>query len=169
MKRFFLFYLLWMGFFYILLDASFIEPWFDIEKGHVSFTMLFGSALIDWIGIPNTSHGIYLELPTNTLAIVFGCNGLESIIIFVSGVMAYPGVRWSDRIYWLSIGYLLLFVINVFRIALLALVIERYNSWFDLMHTYITQSVMIFLAFLIFIWFVQEQKKAQREQPLPAH
>lgn len=160
MKRFLLFYLLWIGVFFLLLDAPFVERHFDFERLHVELTMFFGSGLIDLVGIPNTPEGIFLLLPHHTLAIVFGCNGLESIIIFLSGILAYPGVRWKTRLLWMGMGYGVLFVINIFRIALLAVVIEEYNPWFDLMHTYVTQSVMIFLAFLLFIVYVQSQKRA---------
>lgn len=120
--------------------------------------MLFVSPLIDLIGIEHHIKGIMIYLPNNTLAVKFGCNGLEAIMILFAGIFAYPGVVWKQRLLWILGGYVLLSFINNIRIAFLAYVIEMHNSWFDLMHTYVTESIMIFLAFLIFLAYVSKHK-----------
>ncbi|NPA64510.1 MAG: hypothetical protein GXO16_06010 [Epsilonproteobacteria bacterium] len=59
-------------------------------------------------------------------------------------------------------GVILLELINLARITLLAWVIERYPRQFDLMHDYITQSIMIVLAFLLFLLYLQRIEGAKR-------
>ena len=72
------------------------------------------------MGIDHTTAGIMIYLPTNILEIKFGCNGLEAIMILLSGIFAYPGVPFKDRVVWILGGYIVLTIINNIRIAFLA-------------------------------------------------
>jgi len=145
-----------------VLDAPFIERHIDIESLHVSMSLFFVQGILDFFLIPNSVSGIILSLPTSAIGIVFGCNGLESLILFFSGILAYPGIEWRTRLYWLALGYSVLTFINIIRLAFLAWVNEFYKPWFDFLHAYVTESMMIFLALLLFIYYMKKNDHSQK-------
>jgi len=55
---------------------------------------------------------------------------------------------------WLLIGSAIMIILNSFRIVFLLVVGVYDRELFDLMHTYVTQSIMLFIAIVIFLYFV---------------
>lgn len=112
---------------------------------------------INSIGIDALHSGIDIILPTSILKVLFGCNGLEAILIFASAVLAFKA-KFDYKIKYLLQGIVIISIINVFRIVILAYVIEIHKNYFNFMHEYVTQHIMIFLAILFFLIFTSNSK-----------
>jgi exosortase/archaeosortase family protein len=153
-KRFVVLYLLYMaGMMLLLTDpvSSFIR--LD-EKFGISVVFICAKILY-WTGIPCHSDGIFLRLPNASLAIKFGCNGLEAILILAAGILAFPGA-WKRKAVGLLAGAALLQVFNWIRIVLLAISSIYFPSVFDIIHLYIAQGIMIILSLVFFVIYISK-------------
>jgi exosortase/archaeosortase family protein len=154
MKRFVILYIFYIVIFFFMVDYEPMRRLLRLEEFYNGFVTALSARLIEWMGISVTSSSNVLHLPHANMIVKFGCNGLEAVLIYIAGVLAYPA-PWKVKVRWGVAGVLFLEVVNLFRIALLAYVLEYHRSEFDLMHDYVTQSVMIVLAFLLFLLFLQ--------------
>ncbi|SMC08671.1 archaeosortase/exosortase family protein [Nitratiruptor tergarcus] len=154
MKKFVTLYVLYLAIAFFLVDFEPMRKALHIESFYNSFIASLSAFFIHMLGIVVTATNDTLHLPHADMIIKFGCNGLEAVLIYLAGVFAYPAKSKLKIIYGIF-GTIILEVINIARIALLAWTIEHYPKYFELMHTYLTQSIMIVLAFLAFLFYLQ--------------
>jgi|GEM_PF-1665463 len=156
MFKFISFYLLWLFAFFLLIDLPFFINTLNLESIHTQSTIKFSSYLIDFIGLKvDRVDGIDIYIGNHILKVVFGCNGLEAIILYFCAILAFPNRERVQKYNWFFWGYLFLFTVNIVRITFLAFVITEYSEYFELMHTYVTQGIMIFIAFALFIYYLK--------------
>ena len=160
MKRFITLYIIYLALFFFLVDYEPMRKLLHLEEFYNSAITKLSAWFIDLVGMQVDSSSNILHLPHANLIIKFGCNGLEAILIYAAGVLAYPATA-KIKILWIVIGTIFLEAINILRIALLAFTIEKYPKIFDIMHDYITQSIMIILAFLLFMFYLQRTQRAE--------
>lgn len=154
MLRFSLFYLLNMLILFLLFTY---QKQIDLQMMYTDMINPVVTFFINIIGIEAMHSGINIILPTNVLKVIFGCNGLEAILIFVAGVLAFSaGLRYKLK--YILQGIILISAINIFRLVILAYVLEVHGNYFNLMHDYVTQHMMIFLAILLFLIFTSNVK-----------
>jgi exosortase family protein XrtF len=88
----------------------------------------------------------------NGLEIIDGCNGIETIGLFFGFVMAYPGhavKRWL----FIPTGILIIYLANVVRIYLLAIVQYHWYSGFQVIHDYTFNLIFYLVVFALWaIW-----------------
>ena len=160
MRKFISFYIFYLALFFFLVDYEPMRNFLHLEEFYNSAITQLSAWFIDLVGMQVGSSSNVLHLPHANLIIKFGCNGLEAILIYAAGVLAYPA-KTKTKILWIAIGTIFLEAINILRIALLAFTIEKYPKIFDIMHDYITQSIMIILAFLLFLFYLQRTQRAK--------
>jgi len=154
MIRFIIFYILnIVALFYIFS----YQKVFDLQLFYTSFMNPIVTYFINMIGIDALSVGLNILLPSATLKVIFGCNGLEAILIFVAAMLAFKS-NLKLKVKYLLEGVLLIATINIFRLVILAYIIEYHSYYFSFMHDYVTQDMMIFLAIMIFLIFTQKMK-----------
>lgn len=158
MFKFFIFYILNMVILFLIFTY---QTTIDLQLLYTSIINPITTFFINIIGIEATYIGIDIFLPTSILKVLFGCNGLEAILIFVAGVVAFKA-QLRYKLKYLLQGVLLISAINIFRLVLLAYVIEIHNDYFNLMHDYVTQHMMVFLAILLFLIFTSNVKNINK-------
>lgn len=151
MLRFTILYLFYTLVLFVLFSYQSVV---DIQTPYTAFLNPVASFLMNTFGIHATSSGVHIVLPTATFAVLFGCNGLEALLIYIAAVLAFRG-SWKIKGPWILAGTLILIAINLIRLVLLAYVVEYHREYFDFMHDHITQDVMIFLAMVVFFLFVR--------------
>jgi exosortase H (IPTLxxWG-CTERM-specific) len=95
--------------------------------------------------------GQVLSSPRFSVAIHNGCNGLEAILIFVSGVVAFPA-SWRSKLIGIVLGFAAIQVFNVVRIVSLYYVGVLEPAWFSVSHVFVWQSLVI--VFAVVLWLV---------------
>ena len=85
------------------------------------------------------------------IELVNGCNGLEAIGLFLGFVLAFPG-QLTKRLIFLTIGILVIYIINIFRIVVLAVTQVYYPDLFDITHDYSTTT--IFYVAIMALWMI---------------
>src|SRR5215470_504333 len=75
-----------------------------------------GGLAVRVFGEPTRMVGTTITSPRFSVNIRNGCNGLETIFIFASAVLAFPA-SWKVRLWGLGLGFLAIQLINVVRIV----------------------------------------------------
>jgi exosortase H (IPTLxxWG-CTERM-specific) len=86
-----------------------------------------------------------------SVAIFNGCNGLEAILIFVSGVLAFPA-SWRRKLVGVAGGFLAIQIFNIVRIVALFYTGVFRPAWFSTAHIFVWQSLVI--VFAVVMWLL---------------
>lgn len=78
-----------------------------------------------------------------------GCNGVETMIIFLGAVLAFPA-PWKARALGLGLGIVAIQLVNLVRVAALFLTGAYFPDFFEDSHTVVWQSIVI--LFGVFLW-----------------
>ncbi len=154
MTNFIVLYILYMLLAFMLIEYDNIKNLLNLDAFYTGSVVWLSTHLIGLLGINVTANGAFLHLKSAVMEVKFGCNGLEAILLYCAAVLAFPA-SWKQRVWGIVLGSTLLQIFNLMRIALLAWVLEYHRSLFDMMHEYITQSIMIAIAFIIFLIYLQ--------------
>ena len=109
------------------------------------------------LGEGATVTGQVLSSPRYSVAIFNGCNGLEAILIFVSGVVAFPA-SWRSKVLGIVLGFVAIQVFNVVRVVSLFYVGVHRQEWFTVAHVLVWQSLVI--VFGVVLWLVWVRRYA---------
>ncbi len=161
MKRFILLYVIYMIIAFILVDYKPVHDFLQLDRYYTGGVVYLSKYLIELINIPVKADGAMLHLSSNIMEVKFGCNGLEAILLLVSAILAYPS-SIKAKFLGIIIGSSFLQVFNIIRIAILAWVLEKHPTVFPIMHEYITQSIMIAIAFVIFLIYLQNVTRDEK-------
>jgi len=112
---------------------------------------------LNLLGEGATVTGQVLSSPRYSVAIFNGCNGLEAILIFVSGVVAFPA-PWRTKVLGIVLGFAAIQVFNVVRVVSLFYVGIHRREWFTVAHVLVWQSLVI--VFGVVLWLVWVRRYA---------
>ncbi len=161
-KRFVITYILLMGGFFLLIGLKPIQDIIDINGLYSNMIVVLTSKILGVMGIASTYQGSLIHLPSISLDVEFGCNGLEAVMIYAVAVLTFPAT-WKNKIMGIVIGFIVIQALNLIRIVGLGYTGVYHKSLFDVVHIYIAQGVMIAVALLTFILYLNyinnEQKR----------
>ncbi len=152
-RRFLLAYLVLMGGFFVLISYEPVKRFIDINGLYTNAVVDVTARLLGIMGISAGIQGSIIQLPTIALDIRFGCNGLEAVLIYAVAVIAFPAA-WSKKLAGIVGGFVVIQVLNIFRIAGLAYAGVYHRQLFDTLHVYVAQGIMIAVALGIFIVYL---------------
>jgi exosortase family protein XrtF len=90
--------------------------------------------------------------------IIEGCNALSVIILFVSFVISFSG-KIKQTIIYILVGSLLIHIMNVIRIALLAVLIFNYPQYESFLHGVFFPLIIYGFVFLLWVYWVNNFSK----------
>ncbi len=94
-------------------------------------------------------QGTVIRNPRFGVNIENGCNGVETMIIFLAAVFAFPA-SWTSRLIGLVLGLLAIQLVNLVRVVALFLTGAYFPKFFDSSHTVVWQTIVI--LFGVFLW-----------------
>lgn len=92
------------------------------------------------------------------IRIVEGCNGISLIILFISFVVAFSG-NLKNTLLFVFGGSLLIYILNIFRIAGLIILIYRFPSQLHLLHAVLFPLVIYAVVFILWFFWVNKFSK----------
>lgn len=107
---------------------------------------------LNLIGQDITRTGTILRNERFAVNIRNGCNGVETMIIFLAAVLAFPST-WKSRALGLVLGVIAIQAVNLFRVVALFLTGAYFPKLFDSSHTVIWQTVVILFGVLLWIFW----------------
>jgi exosortase family protein XrtF len=103
-----------------------------------------------------------LKRPTTSLvsdgkgiiAVYEGCNGINTIIIFVSFLIAF-GPLSKNMLWFTALGILIIHLTNLARVALLFMVSKYMHQYLYFTHKYFFTAILYFVIFILWIIWVK--------------
>jgi archaeosortase A len=136
------------GLIYAVLDSSFISMWLrEVVAAQSTFVLnLFtGTA---------TVNSVYITWQTTTVTIIFACTAVQSMVLFVGLILPLPKVGLKRKAIGLLITVLPVYILNLFRNALVVYLTEIYGSeFFPIAHNYIAKTLSL-IALIILLYFI---------------
>lgn len=158
--RFVITYVLLMGVFFLLLGLKPVQDVVDINGGYSNAIVFMTAKMLGLLGVTSTVQGSVIHLPSISLDVEFGCNGLEAVMIYSVAVLTFPAT-WKNRLLGIVAGFLVIQVLNLIRIVALAYAGVYHRDLFDLIHLYVAQGVMIAVALATFVLYLTYMSHGQ--------
>lgn len=129
----------------------------DISK----LTAKFATVILWYLGFNVSNQGVYVNLPTGGVEVYPGCSGIESILYMLGLAVVFLVMfdsRWHYKIIVPVVAIFIAFVVNGFRVALMAVLVanstkEALEYWHkgDGSMLFSMVSVLILGLFCLFI------------------
>ena len=100
-------------------------------------------------------------LPTRSISIQNGCNGIEAIVFLVAAILAFPAT-WRQRAVGLAAAIGVIQLLNLARVVTLFLINRYKPDLFELFHLAIWQTVIGGAAIALFYVWTTRVHVAQR-------
>jgi exosortase H (IPTLxxWG-CTERM-specific) len=154
--------------FAILLGGSFALISLNSINEHViepftGMVAVVSGVALDVIGQDVTRTGTQIRSDRFHVNIRNGCNGVETMLIFCSAVLAFPA-PWRARALGLGLGLIAIQLVNLVRVVALFLTGVYFPKLFDTSHTVIWQTVVILFGVLLWIFWA-DRFAAPKSQP----
>jgi len=150
-----LFYVVWYCVYeFWLHPASRLDSWV------VSKTTGNTATLLRWLGYSVFSKSERLIGIDGTSGLWMGdnCDSIELWAIFSGFIIAFPG-NWKHKLWYIPMGVILIFILNVLRVTLLAILQKNVSEkWLEFNHTY-TFTILVY-AFIFGLWLFWVKKIA---------
>ena len=141
-------------------DQRVIEPF----TGWVAWS---SGAALDLLGQDMTREGTVLRNDRFAVNIRNGCNGVETMIIFLAAVLSFSA-SWRARAAGLALGLVAIQAANMVRIVVLFLTGAYSPRFFDTSHTVVWQTIIILFGVLLWLFWANHFATA-RGRHLSAH
>lgn len=92
---------------------------------------------------------------TYVARVVEGCNAISIIILFIAFIVAFASGLKKTALYILF-GSLVIYFINIVRIAVIALAIYKYPAYENVLHSIVFPGIIYGITFSL--WFIWIQK-----------
>lgn len=109
-------------------------------------------SLLDWIGYDITLYPdnvLRHAISQNGVWIVWSCTGIKQAYIFFCIIAFYRG-PWQHKLWFIPLGIVLVYLFNIFRIALITIIIDKYPEQFEMWHEHILKYA--FYAMIFVLW-----------------
>ncbi|HEY6928962.1 MAG TPA: exosortase H [Thermoanaerobaculia bacterium] len=163
-----LFFLARFGIFLVLF--YFLVAWRPINNAVIEpFTAGIASIstwFLNVLGEPATAAGTEIRSASFAVNIKNGCNGIETVLLVVSAILAFPAPpRW--RALGVLAGFAAIEILNLVRVISLFWIGRHHPSLFSSAHTVIWQSVIVLFGVLLFLlWAARPTPAAAHAEPL---
>ena len=159
-KRFAVTYLILMGAFFFLIGFTPLQKIVDLNGLYTQGVVATTAKVLGILNVPCTYHGSIIKLPSISLDVKFGCNGLEAVMIYSVAVIAFPS-SWKKKLVGILAGFIVIQVVNILRIAALAYSGIHFRNLFEYIHIYVAQGMMIAVSlavFFLYLNYAQERR-----------
>jgi len=142
------------GVFYFLFNVV-IGGWFDIFRPFLTFQAKAVATIINNLfGAAAWAESNVVHSPSNSMKIIRGCDGIEALSFFVSGVLAFP-TSGRAKLIGTAMGITLIQGLNIARLVLLYYSGLYFPSIFEEAHIYVGQALVILFTTAIFIFWLE--------------
>ncbi len=137
----------------LLADSGVMEAFFN-------FTALSTGSIVNLFGGSVQVDHALISSPDFSMSIVANCTALIPIIIFVSAVLAFPSTI-KQKAMGILLGIVAIYALNLVRTVSLYFIGSHFSeSLFNMAHLLIWQSLMIILAVVLWLFWVERLVRA---------
>jgi exosortase H (IPTLxxWG-CTERM-specific) len=110
--------------------------------------------ILNLLSLKATTSGTVLQVEGFAARIDDVCTGIFVVAIYISAVMAYPS-RAKEKLKGILLGASVILSLNLIRVVSLMYIGRYFPSFFEVAHLLIWQSLIIFAALLIWIYWTE--------------
>ena len=122
------------------------------------------ATLLKALGEAVTVDGTEIRSTEFAVNIQNGCNGLETVLLLGSAVLAFPA-NWRRRAAGLFAGFLAIELLNFARVVSLFWVGRHRPALFSSSHTVLWQSVVVIFGVVFFLLWARQTETARTPSP----
>ncbi|WP_299227253.1 exosortase family protein XrtF [uncultured Psychroserpens sp.] len=93
--------------------------------------------------------------------VVEGCNSISVLILFISFIIAFSG-QFKITFFYLVAGCILIYSVNLLRIAILSIGLYNYPWRREILHTVIFPMIIYGMVFLLWMFWVNRFSKQKQ-------
>jgi exosortase family protein XrtF len=86
--------------------------------------------------------------------IVEGCNAVSIIILFIAFIIPFTQ-KFKKTLLFILVGSVLIYVVNIIRIAILAIALYKYPEHQDMLHQIVFPAIIYGMVFLLWMLWVK--------------
>lgn len=114
--------------------------------------------------VPEFGSGLLLTVKNAySVRIIEGCNAISIIILFYSFVIAFAE-GFKKTLLFLLAGTVLIYIVNIARIAILVVVLYKYPEYEKILHGVVFPGIIYGLVFLLWMIWVRMLKTVRIEK-----
>ncbi|MCK9236117.1 MAG: exosortase/archaeosortase family protein [Acholeplasmataceae bacterium] len=83
-----------------------------------------------------------------------GCSGLKQFYQVLVLFLLFPG-PWKHKVWFIPLGFLVMFLTNIFRIVSLSVVLLWKPDCWEFFHNWILRPFFYFILFCLWLWWVE--------------
>ena len=87
--------------------------------------------------------------------VIEGCNSMSIIILFTAFIVAFAGPKKITFLY-IVFGSVLIYLINIFRIAFLTMMLYKYPNQQEILHNLVFPAIIYGTTFLLWVIWVKK-------------
>ena len=96
-----------------------------------------------------------------TARVIEGCNSVSLIILFFSFIVAFSGTL-KATVLFAFLGSLIIYIVNILRIAFLTIMIYKYPKYQEFLHNIIFPIIIYGTIFLLWVVWVNRFSKIKK-------
>ncbi len=151
----FMLYTLWLG------PDQTVDFWLcNIEAKEITFLLKNMGFSIEHIIEEEYKHAFYID-GNRTIGLASSCNGLVLFPLFSLFILATTGY-WKTKIYYIIIGSIAIYHINILRV--ISLVFVKLYSPDSLVFNHKYTFTIVVYSFIFFLWHLWIKKYAEQSQ-----
>ncbi len=138
-------------------DRHLVLPVLEVSAAGASW-------LLNLMGVATHADGVLVKGPEFSVAVRSGCDPLAPIALMSGAMLGFPS-SWRKRLLGVVGGAVLLFCLNLVRVATLYLTGRVHSSWFYSLHQEWWPAAFIVIALLLWwAWlnWVQQPERTSR-------
>ena len=153
MKKFILLYVLFLALFFALFyaDTSVVSRLINEVQQNITLHIL--NVFLE----PGQLKGIDIWInPHYKIIITKACNGMIPILFLWAAIAAYPA-RLRHKLLWITVGYILFSLVNIFRILLVVHFVEQKGGAtnFHWSHDFLGNMILLGVGLFLFVAFIK--------------
>lgn len=90
--------------------------------------------------------------------IVWSCTGIKQSYIFFC-IIAFYGRNLKQKLWYIPLGLLLIYIINILRITAITALIKSYPEYFDLLHEHLFKYLFYIIMFGMWVFWEEKVKR----------
>jgi exosortase H (IPTLxxWG-CTERM-specific) len=155
----------------LLLVFYFLVAWRPVNDAViVPFTAgiaWVSAGILNALGEPVTVAGTEIRSSGFAVNIENGCNGIETVLLFASAVLAFPSSAARKAI-GLLLGFVAIEALNFIRVVSLFWIGRHHPALFSSSHTVLWQSIVVLFGVLLFLlWALRKTPGPDASARLP--
>jgi exosortase family protein XrtF len=119
-------------------------------------TLFYNSVRVEGV-VNEPFYSVYLQ-NKSVARIVEGCNGISVIILFISFVIAFSG-SFKNTLLFVFGGSLLIYILNVLRIAALTVLLYYFPKQVHLLHGVLFPLIIYGAVFVLWVIWINKFSK----------